>query len=136
MKTCPFTASISQEGKWFVVQCLEVDVASQGKSEDEAIDNLREALELYFETPHPTVMPKLRKFKNDRLTIEEMEQKYPDEWLLIVDYELSENTELLSGRLVAHSKSRKEIRDISMNYAGRIAVHSTRKTPEGVGYLL
>ncbi|MDE0087804.1 MAG: hypothetical protein OXU23_18925 [Candidatus Poribacteria bacterium] len=73
---------------------------------------------------------------NERLTIEEMEQKYPDEWLLIVDYELSENTELLSGRLVAHSKSRKEIRDISMNYTGRIAVHSTRKTPESVGYLL
>lgn len=73
---------------------------------------------------------------NERLTIEEMEQKYPDEWLLIVDYELSENTELLSGRLVAHSKSRKEIRDISMNYTGRVAVHSTRQTPEGVGYLL
>lgn len=73
---------------------------------------------------------------NEHLTIEEMEKKYPDEWLLIVDYELSENTELLSGRLVAHSKSRKKIRDISMNYTGRVAVHSTRKTPEGVGYLL
>lgn len=72
----------------------------------------------------------------ERLTIEEMEQQYPDEWLLIVDYELSENTELLSGRLIAHSKSRKKIRDISMNYTGRVAVHSTRKTPEGVGYLL
>ena len=56
---------------------------------------------------------------NERLTIEEIEHKYPDEWLLIVDYELSENTELLSGRLIAHSKSRKEIRDISMNYTGR-----------------
>ena len=73
---------------------------------------------------------------NEHLTIEEMEKQYPDEWLLIVDYELSENTELLSGRLVAHSKSRKEIRDISMNYIGRVAVHSTRKTPVGVGYLL
>ena len=73
---------------------------------------------------------------NEHLTIEQMEQQYPDEWLLIVDYELSENTELLSGRLIAHSKSRKEIRDISMNYTGRIAVHSTRKTPNGVGYLL
>ena len=50
---------------------------------------------------------------NERLTIEEMEQKYPDEWLLIVDYELSENTELLSGKVVAHSKIRKEIRDVS-----------------------
>ena len=58
-----FTASISREDEWFVAQCLEVDVASQGKSEDEAVDNLREALELYFEPPRPTVIPKLRKFE-------------------------------------------------------------------------
>ncbi|MDE0684338.1 MAG: type II toxin-antitoxin system HicB family antitoxin [Candidatus Poribacteria bacterium] len=58
-----FTASITQEDKWFIAQCLEVDVSSQGKSEDEAINNLREALELYFEPPRPTVMPKIRKFQ-------------------------------------------------------------------------
>lgn len=74
MKTHTFTACISQEGRWFVAQCLEVDVASQGKSEDEAIDNLREAIELYFEAPHPTVIPKLRKFEakittNETLTL-------------------------------------------------------------------
>ncbi|MDE0425495.1 type II toxin-antitoxin system HicB family antitoxin [Candidatus Poribacteria bacterium] len=63
MKMQTFTASISQEDEWFVAQCLEVDVASQGKSEDEAIQNLAEALELYFEPPRPTVMPKLRKFE-------------------------------------------------------------------------
>lgn len=63
MKTQTFTASITLEDKWFVAQCLEVDVASQGKSEDEAINNLREALELYFEDPRPTIMPKLRKFE-------------------------------------------------------------------------
>ena len=63
MKTQTFTASITQEDKWFIAQCLEVDVSSQGKSEDEAINNLREALELYFEPPRPTVMPKIRKFE-------------------------------------------------------------------------
>ena len=63
MKTQTFTASITQEDKWFIAQCLEVDVSSQGKSENEAINNLREALELYFEPPHPTVMPKIRKFE-------------------------------------------------------------------------
>ena len=62
-KTQTFTASISRENEWFIAQCLEVDIASQGKSEDEAVDNLREALELYFEPPRPTVMPKLRKFE-------------------------------------------------------------------------
>jgi predicted RNase H-like HicB family nuclease len=30
-------------------QCLEVDVASQGDTEEQALDNLREALELYLE---------------------------------------------------------------------------------------
>lgn len=43
---------------------------------------------------------------NKRLTIEEMEQKYPNEWLFIVNCEHSENTELLSGRVLVHSKSR------------------------------
>ncbi|MBW3579022.1 MAG: type II toxin-antitoxin system HicB family antitoxin [Actinobacteria bacterium] len=43
------TAAISREGDWYVAQCLEVDVASQGTSVDEARDNLAEALALYFE---------------------------------------------------------------------------------------
>ena len=44
-------ASVVKEGDWYVAQCLEVDVASQGKTEDEALENLREALELRFEQP-------------------------------------------------------------------------------------
>ena len=63
MKMQTFTASISQEDEMFIAQCLEIDVASQGKSEEDAINNLKEALELYLEPPRPTVMPKLRKFE-------------------------------------------------------------------------
>jgi predicted RNase H-like HicB family nuclease len=54
-----FTASITREDGWYIAQCLEVDVASQGASEEEALANLREALELYFEPPTPTVAPRL-----------------------------------------------------------------------------
>lgn len=43
------TATIRREGVWFVAQCLEVDVASQGSTVDDALANLREALTLYFE---------------------------------------------------------------------------------------
>ncbi|MFI5273908.1 MAG: type II toxin-antitoxin system HicB family antitoxin [Ktedonobacterales bacterium] len=53
-------ASVWREGDWYVAQCLEVDVASQGDSEDEALANLREALELYFELPTPTSAPHIR----------------------------------------------------------------------------
>lgn len=38
-----------KEGKYYVAQCLNVDVSSFGKTKNEAIKNLDEALELYFE---------------------------------------------------------------------------------------
>jgi len=43
------TAIIQQEGDWYVAKCLENDVASQGKTIDGAMNNLKEALELYYE---------------------------------------------------------------------------------------
>jgi len=38
-----------KEGRYFVAQCLNVEVSSFGKSKKEALCNLEEALELYFE---------------------------------------------------------------------------------------
>ena len=55
-----FAATVWQEGPWFVAQCLEVDVASQGETEEKALLNLREALELYFEPPRATKVPQIR----------------------------------------------------------------------------
>ena len=49
-----FTASVYKEGDWYVAQALEVDVASQGETADDALANLRKALELHFEPPLPT----------------------------------------------------------------------------------
>lgn len=51
-----FTASVWQEGEWYVAQAIEVDLASQGKSADGALANLREAIELYFEQPDVEVV--------------------------------------------------------------------------------
>lgn len=58
-----FTASVSKEGRWYVAQALEADVASQGESVDDALANLREALELHFEPPVPTAEPQLRRIE-------------------------------------------------------------------------
>ncbi len=55
-----FKASVSREGDWFVAQCLEVDVASQGRTEEEALANLEEALALHFEAPRASATPKIR----------------------------------------------------------------------------
>ena len=43
------TAAIQSEGDGFVAFCPELDIASQGSTIQEARDQLREALELFFE---------------------------------------------------------------------------------------
>ena len=48
------TAVIHREGNGFVALCPELDVASQGDTIEQARDNLREALELFFECASPS----------------------------------------------------------------------------------
>jgi len=50
-----------KEGKYYVAQCLNVDVSSFGKTKKEALANLEEALELYFEDTQPTKIVKVEK---------------------------------------------------------------------------
>jgi len=47
------TVVIQKEGDGYVSLCPEVDVASQGDTVDEARNNLKEALELFFESASP-----------------------------------------------------------------------------------
>lgn len=47
------TAVIQREGDGYVAQCPEVDVTSQGDTVESARDNLREAVELFFECADP-----------------------------------------------------------------------------------
>ena len=50
-----------KEVKYFVAQCLNVDVSSFGKTKKEALKNLDEALELYFEDIKPGKFIKIEK---------------------------------------------------------------------------
>lgn len=47
------TAIIEREQEGYVSLCPELDIASQGDTVEEARENLREALELFFETASP-----------------------------------------------------------------------------------
>ena len=48
MGTINLKTVVWKEGKYYVVQCLNIDVSSFGKTNKEALANLDEALELYF----------------------------------------------------------------------------------------
>jgi len=47
------TAIIEREGNGYVSLCPQLDIASQGDTVQEARENLREALELFFEAASP-----------------------------------------------------------------------------------
>jgi predicted RNase H-like HicB family nuclease len=47
--TYQFSSVITKEERLFVANCPELDIASQGETIEEAINNLKEAIELYLE---------------------------------------------------------------------------------------
>ncbi len=61
MKKINLNSVVWKEGKYFVAQCLNVDVSSFGKNKKEALANLDEALELYFEDVKSARLTKVEK---------------------------------------------------------------------------
>lgn len=61
---------VFREGEHFVAQCLDVDVSSFGSSEEEALANLRGALELYFEDAPADAIAKVEGPAVRRLTLQ------------------------------------------------------------------
>lgn len=59
-----------KENRLFVAKALEVEVASQGKTEKKALDNLKEALELYFENQSQIDLASVTKPKLQDLSIQ------------------------------------------------------------------
>jgi predicted RNase H-like HicB family nuclease len=54
MHTLDLQSVVYREGEHVVAQCLNIDVSSFGATEGDALANLQEALELYFEDAPPS----------------------------------------------------------------------------------
>lgn len=52
--TYKFSAVVEKEGKLYVALCPELDIASQGKTKNSAMENLKEAVRLFLETASPS----------------------------------------------------------------------------------
>ena len=61
-----FAGALYKEGKWFVSLCLDVDVASQGRTAREARRMLAEAVSLYLEGCFESNIPCLRPVPKDQ----------------------------------------------------------------------
>jgi predicted RNase H-like HicB family nuclease len=60
--TLHLTAAVTHEGVWYVARCLEIEATSQGETVEQALDNLRDVVEVYLEeepapaTPQPPLV--------------------------------------------------------------------------------
>ena len=64
------TAIIEKEGSGYVALCPELDIVSQGDTIEKARSNLREAVELFFETADPG---EVKKRHHDEIFITRLE---------------------------------------------------------------
>lgn len=72
----------------------------------------------------------------DVLTIEEIDQQYPNEWVLIGDPQTNESLKVLGGKVLFHSKSREEIyrqsacekrgSTLAFYYTGKVGKNGTK----------
>jgi hypothetical protein len=46
----------------------------------------------------------------DKLTWDEIKGKYPDEWVVLVDYELDPDEEVTAGTVLAHSRNKADLK--------------------------
>lgn len=73
------------------------------------------------------------------ISIEQIKEEYNGEWVFIINCESDEDGNLLSGEVVAHSKSREEVFTKAREYKNQPSMYSFRyagKIPEGVSILL
>ncbi len=74
----------------------------------------------------------------DILTLKEIEQQFPSEWVLIDQPQTDQNNELRSGKVVFHSQDRDEVyrQAIAMPAPKRVAIHFTGSMPPNTVVIL
>ncbi|MDE0630994.1 MAG: type II toxin-antitoxin system HicB family antitoxin [Caldilineaceae bacterium] len=62
--------AVEQEGDWYVSFCDELSIASQGRTVEEAKNNLEEAIRMFFEDASPSEIMKALSSLEPEVTVE------------------------------------------------------------------
>ncbi len=63
----PLPIVIAKEGRWFVATCPVLDIATQGKTEEEVKENMEDLISEYFKDPD-TAKPEIKAIMTVSLT--------------------------------------------------------------------
>jgi hypothetical protein len=75
------------------------------------------------------------------LSIEQMRDRYPDQWLLVVCHKMDDQMEVLAGEVIAHSADRDVIYDAiaqerKTRKRGTLAIEYTGTIPDDAAFIL
>ncbi len=70
MKHLKLSIAVWKEGKYFVAQCLNVNVSSFGTTKKDALKNINEALDLYFDD---SSISKVNEFANPEIITQDFQ---------------------------------------------------------------
>jgi hypothetical protein len=74
---------------------------------------------------------------SELLTLDEMKQHYPNEWLLIDCTELDENLNIIRGKILAHSSHKEDLyQPLSSAHATTTAIEYAGDIPEDLALML
>ena len=66
----------------------------------------------------------------EQMTRLEMEKRFPDEWLYVIDPEVDQHLRVIAGTVICHSKDRDKVDDVAIsNRSKRMAMFFTAVTP-------
>lgn len=73
----------------------------------------------------------------DIITFQQMQELYPDQWLLVTRMEMDEQMDLMCGEVLASSRSRDEIYRKLLDVSGKkVAIEYTGEIPEDLAVML
>ncbi|HHT9121807.1 MAG TPA: hypothetical protein ACFYEF_02955 [Candidatus Wunengus sp. YC63] len=71
------------------------------------------------------------------MTLEEIKQQYPDQWVLVEFLELDEELKVIEGKVIAHSRNKEDIYKKLLELENeKIAIEFTGDMPAEPAYLL
>lgn len=71
------------------------------------------------------------------MTLAEIKQQYPDQWVLVEFLALDEELKVVEGKVIAHSRNKEEIYKKLLELENeKIAIEFTGDMPEEPAYLL
>ena len=63
------TVRVKKDGDMFLSHCLDYDVASQGQTRQEALENIKEAVSLFLECAYPSEVSACKELQGDFLQL-------------------------------------------------------------------